>query len=79
MRGKNQSEEYVTLKVKKRVKDALFEIQGLLQFRDHKRYNLSEIIEVLLTNAPELQIPIPERLRVVEQSQNSQKKPLEKP
>jgi hypothetical protein len=76
MRGKNQSEEYVTLKVKKRVKDALFEIQGLLQFRDHKRYNLSEIIEVLLTNAPELQIPIPERLRVVEQSQNSQKKPL---
>jgi hypothetical protein len=79
LRRKNENEEYVTLKVKKRVKDALFEIQGLLQFRDHRRYNLSEIIEVLLTNAPELQIPIPERLRVVEQSQNSQKKPLEKP
>jgi hypothetical protein len=76
MRGKNQSEEYVTLKIKKRVKDALFEIQGLLQFRDHKRYNLSEIIEVLLANAPELQIPIPEGLKVVEQSQNFQKKPL---
>ena len=79
MRRKNENEEYVTLKVKKRVKDALFEIQGLLQFRDHRRYNLSEIIEVLLTNAPELQIPIPERLRVVEQSQNSQKKIVEKP
>jgi hypothetical protein len=79
LRRKNENEEYVTLKVKKRVKDALFEIQGLLQFRDHRRYNLSEIIEVLLTNAPELQIPIPERLRVVEQSRNSQTKPQEKP
>ena len=66
MDKKDPLEEYVTLKVKRRVKDALFEIQGLLQFRDHRRYNLSEIVEVLLVHAPELQIPIPESLEVHE-------------
>jgi len=66
LKKKDESEEYVTLKVKRHVKDALFEIQGLLQFRDHKRYNLSDIIAYLLANMPELQVPLPEGMRVHE-------------
>lgn len=75
---RNSSEELVTLKVKKRVKDAILEIQALLQLKEHKHFSHSDIVEYALTCVPNLKTPLPPSITVIE-SQNLQKKPLEKP
>jgi len=58
-------EEYVTVKVKRRAKEALLRMQALLQYKEKQRFSISDIIEFLIANAPEIQIPIDEELRVV--------------
>ena len=58
-------DEYVTLKVRREVKDLLLRMQALLQFKEKKRFSLSDIIAFLIANAPEIQIPLDESLRVV--------------
>ena len=68
---KSEDEELVTVKVKKRVKNAILEIQGLLQFRDHKRYSHSDIIEYALSHVPELEIPLNERLKIIQKKKAS--------
>jgi len=60
-------EEYVTIKVKRRVKELLLEMQGLLMYRDHRRYNMSDLIEYLINEAPTLEIPMSERLTILNQ------------
>lgn len=63
--SKNEKDEYVTVKVRKSVKDTILEIQGLLQYRDHKHYTHSDIIEYALSLVPELQIPLDQKLRLI--------------
>lgn len=65
--SKKDSEELVTIKVKTTQKDAILEIQGLLQFRDHKHYSIDQIIAWLLEKAPEIEIPLSDRLRLSEE------------
>jgi hypothetical protein len=59
-----ENDEYVTIKVKKHVKDQLVKMQALLQFKMSKRIGLNELLEFLIANAPEIQIPMDE-FRVV--------------
>jgi hypothetical protein len=59
------SEEYVTIKVRRKAKEALLKMQALLQYREKKRVGISDIVEFLLANAPEIRVPIDEELRVV--------------
>lgn len=59
------SEEYVTIKVRRKAKEALLRMQALLQYREKKRVGISDIVEFLIANAPEIRIPIDEELRVV--------------
>jgi len=59
------SEEYVTIKVKRKAKEALLKMQALLQYREKKRVGISDIVEFLIANAPEIHIPIDNELRVV--------------
>jgi hypothetical protein len=54
------NDEYVTIKVKKHVKDQLVKMQALLQFKTSKRIGLNELLEFLIANAPEIQIPMDE-------------------
>jgi uncharacterized Zn finger protein len=58
-------EEYVTIKVKRRVKEALLRMQALLQYKERQRFSISDIVEFLVANAPEIQVPIDEELRIV--------------
>ena len=58
-------EEYVTIKVKRRVKEALLRMQALLQYKQRQRFSISDIVEFLIANAPEIQIPLDEELRIV--------------
>jgi hypothetical protein len=55
-----EKDEYVTIKVKKHVKDQLVKMQALLQFKTSKRIGLNELLEFLIANAPEIQIPMDE-------------------
>jgi hypothetical protein len=59
------SEEYVTIKVRRKAKEALLKMQALLQYREKKRVGISDIVEFLIANAPEIRVPIDEELRVV--------------
>jgi hypothetical protein len=61
---REEKDEYVTIKVKKHVKDQLVKMQALLQFKTSKRIGLNELLEFLIANAPEIQIPMDE-FRVV--------------
>ena len=61
-----EKDEYVTVKVRKHVKEELLRMQGLLQFKEKKRFSVSDLVSFLIANAPELQVPINEGLRVIE-------------
>lgn len=58
-------DEYVTIKVKRRVKEALLRMQALLQYKEKKRFSISDIVEFLIANAPEIEIPLDEELRII--------------
>ncbi len=60
-------DEYVTIKVRRHVKDGLLKMQALLQFKHKKRFSISDLIDFLLDHAPEIQIPADE-FRLVEPS-----------
>ena len=68
-------EDFVTIKVRRRVKNLLLEIQGLLQIRDHRRYSLSDIIEYLISEAPQLEVPLGERFVIVEPDRGNSPRP----
>ena len=65
-----EKDEYVTIKVRKHVKENLLRMQGLLQFKAKKRFSISDLVSFLIANAPEIQVPIDEELRVVEPKRN---------
>jgi hypothetical protein len=62
--GEEADDEYVTIKVKKHVKERLMKMRALLEFKTAKRVGLNELLEFLIANAPEIQIPMDE-FRVV--------------
>jgi hypothetical protein len=62
---RSQEDEYVTIKIRSHVKEALLKMQALLQFKEGKRFSLSDLIEFLIANAPEIHIPMDE-FRIVD-------------
>ena len=60
-----KTDEYVTIKVRKKVKDSLLEMQALLQYKEKRRFSLSDIIAFLIANAPEIRIPLDEKIRII--------------
>ena len=63
---KPSAEELLTVKVRKHVKDAILEIQALLQLKDHKHYSHSDIVEYALSCIPELKIPLPSSVKIIQ-------------
>jgi len=52
------------VKLTNEVYKILLKCQSLLQYRDEKKYSLSDVVAYLLENAPEIRLPLSEGLRV---------------
>lgn len=68
MSKRGKSTDLVTVKVKRHVKNAILELQALLQLKRHKRFSHSDIIEYALTCIPELQVPLPSSIKIIEEN-----------
>jgi hypothetical protein len=66
--------ELVTLKVRREIYERLIQIQSLLQFRDKRRYNMSEVVEWMLSQLSELRIPIEEPAYIAEEEVEEEEK-----
>lgn len=53
------------MKIREDVYNALLRMQGLLQYRDKKKWPFSDIIMALISYAPEIEVPMDEELQVV--------------